>query len=210
MATTTNHCHYLRTALAIALICIAIPAVHATGTGKGKGFPPVCFTKSQKCCFSFFACGVVKRKVTETVDCPFKKCKNVCKPVCKTKIVKVPFKDCKKVKKQVGEKCKKVKKLVKHKWVWVKVCKPKFAFKRVCVTKFKKKEKKECRKKCDKECKTVQAKCEKIKVLAFTKFCPKLSCDKFVIDGSDKKPDDKVGKDSKVIKVIDGKRTIKH
>lgn len=196
--------HIIRSILAIALLYVTIPTVHATG------FPPICFTKSQKCCFNFVVCGKVEKKVTETVDCPFEKCSTVCKPVCVINEKKVPFKSCKDVKTKVGETCKKVKMYVNHKWILKNVCKPKFAIKKVCETKIKIVKEKVCKPKCDKVCKTIQATCEKIKILSFPKFCPKLSCDKFVITGSDKTPEDKVGTKSTVVKVIDGKRTMKH
>lgn len=191
------------------LLCFAIFAV-ALPNALASVYPAVCYTKSQKCCFKFHPCGTVIKKVPTTVDCSFKKCAILCKPHCIFVPKKVPYQVCKIVKVPHGKICKKIKVLHHGVFIWKKICKPKFVTKRICKTLYRVVKKKVCTKKCAKVCKIVSATCVKIEVLSFPKFCPKLFCDKFIITGSSKSPGVKVGKKSKLVKTIKGKRTIKH
>lgn len=196
----------LRNVLCFALLVATLPATFASASA----YPSICYKRTQKCCFNYRSCGAVIKKVPKTVDCSFKKCSTVCKPHCVQVPKKVAYQSCKNVKVEHGQVCKNVKVLHNHVYVWKKQCKPKFVEKRVCKTLYRVVKKKVCNKKCGKVCKTVSATCVKIRVLSFPKFCPKLSCGKFVTTGPSKNPGVKVSKKSKLVKVIDGKRTIKH
>lgn len=169
----------------------------------------VCFTKSQKCCFKFKLCGVVKKKARDTPRCDFDKCGPVCKPVCKLVKTKVPKQDCVDKKVFSHNDCKQI----CHGYYYGhqqchEHCEPRYKTKRVCSTKNVEVEKKECDKVCKKVCVRVKARCPKTKVLAFAKFCPELKCEEFKVSGEEEKPAAVVSKESKVVKVVPEPREI--
>ena len=193
-------CSYIHFAFVSALLAVSVCA---------SGIPkPVCFKKSQECCFKFAVCGKVKKSDTENIPCPFKKCFPVCAPKCKIVTKKIPTKKCTNKKVIVGQTCKKIKIKKGHLWIWKKVCTPKFGFKKICKTIIITKKIKKCKKVCNKVCKLVQAVCPKTTVRVFLKYCAKLSCGPLV--GSGIKPADFVAKTGKIVDVIKGKPIVKH
>lgn len=199
-STLHRYCATMNSAILLIVSLLVLAAVPTQAYAPAD----VCFTKSQKCCFKFEVCGVVKKKVRETPRCDFDKCGPVCKPVCKT----VPKEDCVDKKVFSHKDCKKVcdgghgyyyghQQCHEH-------CEPQYKTKRVCSTKYVKK----CDKVCKKVCVRVKARCPKTKVLAFAKFCPELKCEAFKVSGEQKKPADVVSKESKVVKVVPEPREI--
>eukprot|EP00171_Calliarthron_tuberculosum_P001844 IDg1844t1 len=195
----------LRLLFAAALVCTLVPTIVASSIPA-----PVCFVKSQKCCFKFVTCGFITKKVRVVVPCPFKKCEKVCRPECKLVPTKVPKKVCIDKKVEAGKTCTKTKVYEHGKLVWKEACKPKFVIKKVCETKIEIINKKVCTNVCKNVCKTVDALCEKFNVVQFIKYCPTLRCESFKTSGTSTKPADFVAKSGKTISVISGKRTIKH
>eukprot|EP00171_Calliarthron_tuberculosum_P001843 IDg1843t1 len=169
---------------------------------------PVCFTKTQTCCFKYSSCGFVTKKIRVVTPCPFSKCKNVCHPVCEFVPIKVPKKVCFDKKVVTGETCKEVKVLVGHHYVWKNECKPKYVIKHVCETEYTVVKKEVCKDVCKKKCKIVKANCIKFNVLKFLKYCPRLSCSRYVTSGSTTKPADFVEKKGKIVNMIEGGRKI--
>ncbi len=146
------------------------------------------------------------KNVTTTVDCSFKKCDIVCKSDCVFVPKKVPYKVHKIVKVPHGKVCRHVKVYCKHIWVWNRVCKTNFIFRRTYKTLFRIAKKNQCTKKCRKVCKTVPATCVKIKVYRFPIRIPTIICGYRPLPPGDY-PDKKLGK-GELDRVIDGKRTI--
>ena len=197
MATFTVNRFFLAALLLIAVV----------PSSSASKYSDICFSKFQKCCYKYESCGFVTKKVYKKYDCSYKKCKTVCKPKCYFKFVKVPYKVCKIVPKK-AKICKVLKYYHHGKPSFKKSCKSTVYKKKVCVTKYRLVKKKVCKKYCKKICKKIHATCVKIYYFSYAKFCPKLYCDKFIFKGKHEKPIDIIGKEKKLIKAIEGKRTI--
>lgn len=200
----------VRFVLAAALLVAVIPSSAAT-------FPKikdVCYSKIQRCCYKYAPCGYVTKKVYKTVDCSFKKCYRACKKHCYFVTKKVPYQKCYKVVKKAYV-CKK-KKVYVHKghghgkYAFKDVCVTKPVYKTVCKRRYRYVKRKKCVRKCYRVCKKVKAYCVKIHFFSYYKYCPKLKCYHYFYKGSNKAPGVVVGKKHKLLKVVDGKRTIKH
>ena len=201
-----NSSFSLRTLLVSALLVTGalatIPAtnIHPTLPAPSKvapavplpTIPDVCYTKSTKCCFTFSPCGFAVRRVEVVIKCPFRKCTEVCKPVCRNVRVKEPRQECtrRRVRVSSGKHC--------GKWNLglgkVSACNPKFTYKRHCVTKHVWMLKKSCKNVCGKYCKRVPATCTRFRIIKTPKYCPTLACEKEVITGPTAKPAVVLGK----------------
>lgn len=193
---------------------LAFALLFATITGSFASVPaPVCYTRSQKCCYNFRPCGVIVKRVKVVTKCPFKKCGfKICKNVCKFITVQVPKKVCKKVKTPTGkETCKKVKVPGPKPgvYIWRKVCTKDYITKNVCKIIKVPTKKRVCEKVCSTICKTIPAICVKFAIYNSPKFCPRRSCTKFTITGSTVRPKIYIGA-QKLIKHTPVVRTPRH
>ncbi len=145
------------------------------------------------------------KNVTTTVDCSSQKCKTVIVRSCSIIQKKVPYKVNRTVKVPHGKICKYMKVYDKHRWVWKKVCKTKFIFKRSSKTSFRRVDEENCRNLRRKKCKLVLATCVKIKVYGFEVLRSHFTCGSTPSPGHH--PITKLGRGF-LHKVIDGKRTI--
>lgn len=135
--------------------------------------PPVCYTKTQKCCFTYYACGYDTKKVENKTDCPYQKCDEECKDEC------YPVPKCSYRQVPDGEDCKQV----PDGYSFKNVCTPKYKQEEYCVNENK------CENKCYPKCYNVPAYCVKYLTYNYPKYCPKSSCDSaYVSDGSDTTP----------------------
>lgn len=193
----------MRLLLASAFILAHLSASFATSAP-----PPVCYVKSQKCCYAYSVCDYVTRKEAVVVPCPFEKCANVCINVCKLDPTKVLKKQCADKKVKAGQVCTNDKVYINEQYVWKKTCKDKYTYKLVCVDNYVIENKQVCRRVCKKKCRTVKANCTKYNVVKYAKYCAALSCDLYVTSGITAKPFDIVGKQGKQVETIEGKRDI--
>lgn len=176
----------IRSMLSMALLFAMI-------TGSLASVPaPTCYTKSQKCCWTYKPCGKIVKRIRVVNPCPFKKCGfRVCKVVCKHITVNVPKEVCKVVKTPTGATtCKKVKVPgpTPNEYIWRKVCTKDYLTKNVCNTIQVPTKKRVCEKVCNKVCKTIPAKCVKFGIYHAPKFCPRRSCTRFIITGPTARP----------------------
>lgn len=184
-----------------ALLIALIPGSLATGLPS-----PVCFSRTQQCCYKYSACGSVTRRVSVSSPCTFTKCSNVCKDECNDVPTKVSKNVCVDKKVVVGKICGNGKDYGSFGHSWKQACKPKFAIKRVCGNKIVEVIKNVCKKVCKNECRTVNGICIKINTVQFPKFCANLSCDTTGSNGNGSRPADIVGKKGKIVKTEDGGR----
>lgn len=182
-----------RTPFALAAVLLALlPAVLASGGTASKApasalfLKPVCFTKTQVCCYRFAKCGYATRVVTLNKPCPYKKCTKHCKLVCalvrKRVAEKYNYCTLKKVKVTPLGLVYKLKKVcvVRVRYVWKKV--------------------KVCKNVCRPKCVVVPATCITKVLYKYAKYCPKLHCAKVV--GVKPLPKTVVSKRGKIVKVL--------
>ncbi len=196
-------------------VILLVASLLAVIAAPAQAYAPadVCFTKSQKCCYKFKACDVVRKKVKLAPRCDFDKCKKVCKPECTEVKATVPKKRCVDKKVFSHNQCEKVCRNAHGHYYYGKpecqdICTPQFENKRVCSTKHVEVAKKVCKKECKKVCARVKAICPKTQVFEFAKFCPELKCEDFRFSGEHKEPAVVVSKESKLVKVVPGPRKI--
>lgn len=184
---------FTTTAATTSLVLLAL--LFAAAPVRASAPPPVCYTKSQKCCFTYGACGYESKQVEDKVDCPYQKCdKQECKDECYT----VP--KCSHRQVSDGEDCKNV--LVGYSYK--RVCTPKYKQEEYCV------QEQKCENKCYPKCYTVPAYCTKQVYTNYPKYCPELACeDEYVSEGSDDTPSVYVEPKGTVYKTTDPVRTDK-
>lgn len=188
----------LRVLLATVLLLAVAPTALASQT--------VCFTKTQRCCYAFQACGKVLKNDEQKVSCPFNKCTNVCAPKCTINLQRLPVRKCVQKRVAVGNHCSKVLVRHGHRLVWKHVCKPKFAIKHVCSTVFTVKKLRVCKNVCKVVCKRIHAVCTKVETREFIKFCPKLTCGALL--GARAAPAAFVSKTGKLIRASSSRRIV--
>jgi len=141
---------------------------------------PVCYKKQTTCCFAFAACGVqvVSRKVV--ARCPRRTCARRCFNVCKPKSVGGTQRKCYKT---LAFK----KRCYKHPWL-PRICITYPVRTKKCANYMVKSVAMPCRKVCKLVCSVALKPCVYYRVFHYPKFCPKLSCGKEKVLGSDARP----------------------
>lgn len=175
----------------IAALLAVVAFVLAAAPARASPPEAVCYTKTQKCCFTYYPCGYESKKVENRTDCPYQKCDQECKNEC------YPVPKCSYRQVSDGEDCKQV----VHGYSYKTVCTPKYKQERYCVNENK------CENKCYPKCYTVPAYCTKYVYYNYAKYCPKPSCDElYVSDGSDATPSVYVAPQGTVVNTTDGER----
>ena len=136
--------------------------------------PPVCYYKTQKCCFTYGSCGYEKKVIEKRVDCPYQKCEQKCKNEC------YPVPKCSYKQVEDGQDCKQVS---DGYYGYKEVCTPKYKQEKYCY------DEEKCEYKCAPYCYTVPAYCTKYYTYQYPKYCPTPYCDKLLVtEGSDVTP----------------------
>lgn len=133
---------------------------------------PVCYTKQQKCCYTYELCGHVPKQVVKKEECSYTKCMKECKDECgpviqcdlnETKVGSCDSEDD-------GDKYGEVGKCVMKR-------------RKRCKTEEK------CGFKCRRKCKQVEAYCTRNYYYEYGKYCAVHRCENLVVsEGNDTKP----------------------
>lgn len=92
----TKHMDHPKTlSFALALVAFLFATIVDASTPA-----PVCYYRTQKCCFNYTACGYATKKLEKKVDCSYKKCEEKCEDVC------YPDQTCSAQRVEDGEDCK--------------------------------------------------------------------------------------------------------